>query len=151
MISRIAPALLASLSGLVLLVAPAAGLRPFRRCGPTPQAAPSTWPLVAWTPIPENPVFAGTGRDTWDRKIRERGYILVSDDGTYHLWYTGYAGDRPADDVAGPCHLARRHPLDPRSRQPDLHRLVGRRYVRRPPRRHLLHVRRGKERHRPPA
>ena len=64
-----------------------------RRTRPPQTAAP--WPLVAWTPIPENPVFAGTGRDTWDRKIRERGYILVGDDGTYHLWYTGYAADRP--------------------------------------------------------
>ena len=57
--------------------------------------SPAAWPLVAWTPVPENPVFAGTGRDTWDRKIRERGYILVGDDGTFHLWYTGYAVDRP--------------------------------------------------------
>ena len=63
---------------------------------PTPQQAPPSWPLAHWKPIPENPVFAGTGRDTWDRKIRERGYILVRDDGTYDLWYTGYAGDRPA-------------------------------------------------------
>jgi sucrose-6-phosphate hydrolase SacC (GH32 family) len=68
---------------------------------PAVQEAPSTWPLVAWTPIPENPVFAGTGRDTWDRKIRERGYILVGDDGTYHLWYTGYASDRPPTMLLG--------------------------------------------------
>jgi sucrose-6-phosphate hydrolase SacC (GH32 family) len=45
--------------------------------------------LVAFTPYPGNPVFAGTGKDTWDRKIRERGYILHEEDG-YHLWYTGY-------------------------------------------------------------
>jgi beta-1,2-mannobiose phosphorylase / 1,2-beta-oligomannan phosphorylase len=63
---------------------------------PSAQAVPSAWPLVTWTPVPENPVFTGTGRDTWDRKIRERGYILVAADGTFHLWYTGYAGDRPA-------------------------------------------------------
>ena len=54
-----------------------------------------SWPLVDWKPIAENPVFSGTGRDTWDRKIRERGFILVGDDGIYHLWYTGYAGDKP--------------------------------------------------------
>src|SRR5580658_411451 len=59
------------------------------------RADDAPWQFVAWTPIPENPVFTGTGRDTWDRKIRERGYILVGDDGTYHLWYTGYAVDRP--------------------------------------------------------
>jgi beta-1,2-mannobiose phosphorylase / 1,2-beta-oligomannan phosphorylase len=49
--------------------------------------------LVAWTPIAANPVFQGTGDDAWDRKIRERGYILV-EDRTYHLWYTGYNDDR---------------------------------------------------------
>jgi beta-1,2-mannobiose phosphorylase / 1,2-beta-oligomannan phosphorylase len=49
--------------------------------------------LVEWTPIASNPVFQGAGDDAWDRKIRERGYILV-EDGTYHLWYTGYNDDR---------------------------------------------------------
>ncbi len=53
------------------------------------------WLFTAWVPLPDNPVFAGTGRDTWDRKIRERGYILVDREGIYQLWYTGYAGDRP--------------------------------------------------------
>ncbi len=28
---------------------------------PNSKQVPSTWPLVAWTPVPENPVFAGTG------------------------------------------------------------------------------------------
>jgi sucrose-6-phosphate hydrolase SacC (GH32 family) len=55
----------------------------------------ASWAFVAWQPIPENPVFSGTGRQTWDRKIRERGYILIGDEGLYHLWYTGYAEDRP--------------------------------------------------------
>ena len=63
---------------------------------PTPQQASASWLFVQWKPYAENPVFAGTGQDTWDRKIRERGYILASDDGTYDLWYTGYKGDRPA-------------------------------------------------------
>jgi beta-1,2-mannobiose phosphorylase / 1,2-beta-oligomannan phosphorylase len=62
----------------------------------TPQKAPTNWPFVHWKPVPENPVFAGTDCDTWDRKIRERGYILERDGGGYDLWYTGYAGDRPA-------------------------------------------------------
>jgi predicted GH43/DUF377 family glycosyl hydrolase len=56
---------------------------------------PAPWALVAWTPIPDNPVFSGSGRDTWDRKIRERGYVLLGDDDIYHLWYTGYATDQP--------------------------------------------------------
>ena len=50
--------------------------------------------LVSWKPIPANPVFQGTGLERgWDRKIRERGWILF-EDGIYHLWYTGYNDDR---------------------------------------------------------
>jgi beta-1,2-mannobiose phosphorylase / 1,2-beta-oligomannan phosphorylase len=49
--------------------------------------------MVTWVPVRDRPVFAGTGGDTWDRKIRERGWILV-EGGTYHLWYTGYNNDR---------------------------------------------------------
>ncbi len=62
-----------------------------------PQRDPTTepWKFVSWAPLPDNPVFAGTSRDTWDRKIRERGFILVGEDRTYHLWYTGYAADKP--------------------------------------------------------
>ena len=75
----------------VILTAPMAAS--FTR--PVTQEVPPAWPLAKWTPIQENPVFAGTGRETWDRKIRERGYIVVGDDGTYRLWYTGYAVDRP--------------------------------------------------------
>jgi sucrose-6-phosphate hydrolase SacC (GH32 family) len=58
------------------------------------QEAP--WSFVGWKPIAGNPVFRGTDASTWDRKIRERGYILGAEDGTLHLWYTGYNGDRPA-------------------------------------------------------
>jgi beta-1,2-mannobiose phosphorylase / 1,2-beta-oligomannan phosphorylase len=68
---------------------------------PAFQQASPAWPLATWTPIPENPVFTGTGRDTWDRKIRERGYIVVGNDGTYRLWYTGYAVDRPPTMALG--------------------------------------------------
>ena len=50
--------------------------------------------LVSWSPLPGNPVFAGSGVERgWDRKIRERGWVLV-EDGVYHLWYTGYNDDR---------------------------------------------------------
>ena len=50
--------------------------------------------LVSWKPIAGNPVLAGTGLERgWDRKIRERGWILV-ENGVYHLWYTGYNDDR---------------------------------------------------------
>jgi len=45
--------------------------------------------MTLFTPYEHNPVFAGTGQDTWDKNIRERGYIL-HEDGLYRLWYTGY-------------------------------------------------------------
>ncbi len=58
------------------------------------QGQEAPWQLVAWKPIAGNPVFAGTGKDTWDRHIRERGFILM-EAGTFHLWYTGYDRDDP--------------------------------------------------------
>lgn len=48
--------------------------------------------LISWVPYEHNPVFSGTGKETWDRNIRERGYIIKEDDG-YHMWYTGFRGD----------------------------------------------------------
>lgn len=48
--------------------------------------------LISWDEYEKNPVFSGTGEETWDRNIRERGYIIKEDDG-YHMWYTGYRGD----------------------------------------------------------
>lgn len=49
--------------------------------------------IVEFVAYHGNPVFAGTGKDTWNRKIRERGYVLREGD-TYHLWYTGYNHNR---------------------------------------------------------
>lgn len=49
--------------------------------------------LVRWEPAAPTPVFAGAGGDAWDRKIRERGWVLRDGD-LYHLWYTGYNDDR---------------------------------------------------------
>ena len=51
----------------------------------------STFPkaLTEWVPVQEKPVFEGTGGNTWDKKIRERGWILKIGP-VYHLWYTGY-------------------------------------------------------------
>jgi len=45
--------------------------------------------LVHVVPYQKNPVFSGTDTTTWDRHIRERGWIL-NEDGEYHMWYTGY-------------------------------------------------------------
>ena len=48
--------------------------------------------MVRFNPYPSNPIFSGTGGDTWDRLIRERGFILF-DEGIYKLWYSGYNMD----------------------------------------------------------
>ncbi len=45
--------------------------------------------LVHFVPYSGNPIFSGTDTNTWDRHIRERGWILL-ENGVYHLWYTGY-------------------------------------------------------------
>ena len=45
--------------------------------------------LTHFSSFQDNPVFTGTGTHSWDRQIRERGYILV-EEGLYHMWYTGY-------------------------------------------------------------
>jgi len=48
--------------------------------------------MVDFVPYKANPVFEGTGSDTWDKQIRERGYILF-EDGIYKMWYSGYKGE----------------------------------------------------------
>jgi len=60
----------------------------------SPAAAESdsaTFPaeLVNFKSISQNPVFIGAGENSWDQRIRERGYILKEGD-SYHMWYTGY-------------------------------------------------------------
>lgn len=49
--------------------------------------------LVEWVAAEGNPVFIGGGETAWDKKIRERGWILKEGD-EYHLWYTGYDATR---------------------------------------------------------
>ncbi len=71
------------------------------QCGPSKKATVFTSDgfaeeLVQFVPYKNNPVFAGTGLDTWDKEIRERGYIL-REGNLYHLWYTGYRED--ADNI----------------------------------------------------
>ncbi|MCK4466096.1 MAG: hypothetical protein KAU83_10340, partial [Bacteroidales bacterium] len=48
--------------------------------------------MVEFVPYEANPIFEGTGLDTWDKQIRERGYILY-DEGIFKLWYSGYNKD----------------------------------------------------------
>ena len=50
--------------------------------------------LVQFKAISEKPVFTGTGHETWDKQIRERGFIL-KEGKQYHLWYTGYSPASP--------------------------------------------------------
>ena len=96
-----------------------------------PQAPPA-WPLVSWTPIPENPVFAGTGpRHLGPQDPRARLHPGRRRRNLSPLVHR-LRRRPPADHVPRPRHLARRHSLDPRPGQPDLHRLVGRGRVRRP-------------------
>jgi len=45
--------------------------------------------MTSFKPVQTAPVFSGTDGDTWDRQIRERGFILY-EDGLYKMWYTGY-------------------------------------------------------------
>ncbi|MCK4922948.1 MAG: hypothetical protein KAS71_17995 [Bacteroidales bacterium] len=45
--------------------------------------------MVEFIKTSDKPAFTGTGTNTWDRQIRERGYILY-EDGLYRMWYTGY-------------------------------------------------------------
>ncbi|NCB07849.1 MAG: glycosylase [Bacteroidia bacterium] len=56
--------------------------------------------LTRFSPIPENPLFTGTGTDTWDKKIRERGFILF-DEGVYKMWYSGYNPDMAREKFLG--------------------------------------------------
>lgn len=81
---------------MLLLVAPSLLLIGAGRQEPPP-FPPS---IVAWTPSPKNPVFKGEGADAWDKKIRERGWIMV-EGGIYHLWYTGYNDAREPDRLLG--------------------------------------------------
>ncbi len=48
--------------------------------------------LVRWKPYDKGPLFTGTGAATWDKLIRERGFIL-KEDGIYKMWYSGYNPD----------------------------------------------------------
>ncbi len=56
--------------------------------------------ITKFKAVKTNPVFSGTGADTWDQKIRERGYIL-HEEGTYYLLYTGYNGGEEVEKHLG--------------------------------------------------
>lgn len=48
--------------------------------------------MVEFQPNKQNPLFNGTNCETWDKKIRERGFILF-ENGLYKMWYSGYTGN----------------------------------------------------------
>lgn len=48
--------------------------------------------VVAFTAYSDSSLFSGTDSSTWDKHIRERGFILY-DEGVYKMWYTGYNPD----------------------------------------------------------
>ena len=134
------------------LVAMAIGLAILAPARPQPaRAQEAPFGLVDWKPIAGNPVFAGTGNEH-----------LGPQDPRARLYPGGRRRDlsplvhrvrsRPTGhNVPGPCDVARWNALDSRPAQPDLHRVVGRGYVRRQAGRYLSDVCRGEERYRAPA
>ncbi|MHA8059842.1 glycosylase [Aquirufa beregesia] len=76
--------------------------------------------LVKFKPLVKEAIFSGTGTQTWDEQIRERGYILKEKDG-YHLWYTGYSKRDPIKHLGyatSPDGLHwKKHPANPITKQ----------------------------------
>lgn len=64
---------------------------------PAPVVAGSSCPVefTRFEADPATPVFTAGPSGAWDARIRERGWILKEKD-QWHLWYTGYTGDRNA-------------------------------------------------------
>jgi beta-1,2-mannobiose phosphorylase / 1,2-beta-oligomannan phosphorylase len=73
----------------LLLASLAAQERP---SAPPPRGPEFPPELVAFGPPSAQPLLAGTGGATWDRKVRERGWVM-REGGVWHLWYTGYNDD----------------------------------------------------------
>ena len=56
--------------------------------------------LVEFRPYEHNPLFSGTGTETWDKVIRERGFIIAEED-IFKMWYTGYTGKENDSKILG--------------------------------------------------
>ena len=56
--------------------------------------------LVHFEPATNGVIFAGTGKDTWDEKIRERSWILCEGI-TWRMWYNGYNDRRTPTHFLG--------------------------------------------------
>jgi hypothetical protein len=88
-----------------IVVSAAAVLAASWACLPSasfPQRGGAAFPpeLVSFGPASAAPLLAGTGGDTWDRRIRERGWLMHESDG-WHLWYTGYSDARSDSKFLG--------------------------------------------------
>jgi beta-1,2-mannobiose phosphorylase / 1,2-beta-oligomannan phosphorylase len=84
---------------LFILILMASGCRQKSPSGNTevkPDTTKFPVEITEFTAWKNNPVFTGTDTNTWDQKIRERGYILP-EDGTYYMWYTGYKNEKGAE------------------------------------------------------
>lgn len=72
--------------------------------------------LVHFVAYPHNPIFSGTDTTTWDRHIRERGWIL-KEDSEYHMWYCGYTNidsEKHLGYATSPDGIAwKRYPANP--------------------------------------
>jgi hypothetical protein len=105
-----------ALAAVLLLLLVGVGVAMTRRQAPL---VTDSFPkeLVDWVPYEGNPLFAGTGQDTWDREIRERGFILREED-SWRLWFTGYDSSRSETKSLGYATSAdgirwSRHPGNP--------------------------------------
>jgi beta-1,2-mannobiose phosphorylase / 1,2-beta-oligomannan phosphorylase len=58
---------------------------------PVPNQVEFASEMVEFVPFDHNPLFSGTGTETWDKVIRERGFI-IAEEGIFKMWYTGYSG-----------------------------------------------------------
>lgn len=56
--------------------------------------------LVEFIGYNENPVFTGAESTSWDKEIRERGYIIYESD-IYKMWYTGYNSEISEEKYLG--------------------------------------------------
>jgi predicted GH43/DUF377 family glycosyl hydrolase len=73
--------------------------------------------LVRFRSVQDQPVFRAAEAPAWDRRIRERGWILREPDG-WKLWYTGYDGSADGRRMLGLATSAdglnwKRHPNNP--------------------------------------
>lgn len=56
--------------------------------------------LIPVSQVMDEPLFTAGGAHAWDRRIRERGWIL-RERGVYRMWYTGYDGSEQGRRMLG--------------------------------------------------